>query len=369
MNIFVVGPQFPDSFARNIVVTLERMGHQVAGVQGVRTRHHGSRSANMFWSCLPKAFPRLERRVFREIVQTTEAAQPGLVLVTYGGMPPEVVSELKMVSGAKVVCWYTDSAANLHRDYLLASGFDFMFLKEPFLVRVARDKLGLDAFYLPECCNPAWHRPVDLNRDDRRKFGCDLAAQGTLHYYRARMLEIFEDYDLKIWGRNCPAWLDSPVKKHYPNGYIAEREKAKAFLSAKILINTMHFTETEGVNCTLFEAAGCGAFQIADWKPALPALFEPEREIVTFRTRRELKEKVDYYLARPEERREIAARACARAHRDHTYQKRLEKMFEVMGLAERILSSTTEVPVRGPEGRKNLAHGASRGNEISARSR
>ncbi|HVB28620.1 MAG TPA: glycosyltransferase, partial [Terriglobia bacterium] len=81
------------------------------------------------------------------------------------------------------------------------------------------------------------------------------------------------------------------------------------------------------------EAAGCGAFQIADWKPALPELFEPEREIVTFRTRRELKEKVDYYLARPQERREIAARACARAHRDHTYEKRLEKMFELMGLA------------------------------------
>jgi spore maturation protein CgeB len=87
------------------------------------------------------------------------------------------------------------------------------------------------------------------------------------------------------------------------------------------------------VNCTLFEAAGCGAFQIADWKPALPELFEPEREIVTFRTRRELEEKVDYYLAHPEERREIAHRACTRAHREHTYEKRLKKMFEVMGLA------------------------------------
>jgi len=316
------------------VVALERMGHQVTGAEGVRTRHHGSRLANEFWTYLPKAFPGMERRIFREVVQKAAAVRPDIVLVTWGGMPPEVVGELKKrVSGGKVVCWYTDPVANLYRYYLLASDFDFVFLKEPFLVRIARDKLGLNAFYLPECCNAAWHRPVNLDERDRKRYGCDLAAQGSLHYYRARMLEMFEDYDLKIWGRNCPAWLDSPVKKRYPGRFIAEGEKARALLSAKIVINTMHFTEIEGVNCTLFEAAGCGAFQVADWKPALPELFEPEREIVTFRTRRELKEKVDYYLARPEERREIAARACARACRDHTYEKRLERMFEVMGLA------------------------------------
>ena len=369
MKILVVGPQFPDSFARNIVVTLERMGHQVTSVPGVRTRHHGNKLANVFWSYLPRAFPELEKKVHREVIKKAGAAQPDLVLVTHGGLPPEIVSELKQVCGGKIACWFTDSAAGLNRNYLLASDFDFVFLKEPYLVRVAREKLGLDAFYLPECCNPAWHRPVDLTCDERKRYGCDLAAQGTLHYYRARMLEIFEDYDLKIWGRNCPFWLDSPVKKQYTHRFVAEVEKAKAFLSAKIVINTMHFTEFEGVNCTLFEAAGCGAFQIADWKPALPELFEPGREIVTFRTRRELKEKVDYYLARPEERREIAARACTRAHRDHTYQKRLQKMFELMGLAGRTHSSTTDVPVPGPEGRKNLAHGVSSGFQVSAQSR
>jgi spore maturation protein CgeB len=369
MKILVVGPQFPDSFARNIVVTLERMGHLVTVAEGAGTRHHGSRLANAGWSYLAKALPQLERRVFREIVRKTAAARADLVLVTYGGMPPEEVSELKSVSGAKVVCWYTDPVTNLYRHYLLAADFDFVFLKEPFLVRVARDKLGLNAFYLPECCNPVWHRPIELTGDDRKTYGCDLAAQGTLHYYRARMLEPFADYDLKIWGRNCPTWLDSPVKNCYPHRFVAEGEKARAFQSAKIVVNTLQCAEIEGVNCTLFEAAGCGAFQIADWKPALPELFEPEREIVTFRTRRELKEKVDYYLAHGEERREIAARACARAHCDHTYQKRLEKMFEVVGLAERTHSGRTEVRVSGPEGRKNLAQSVSRGIQVSVQSR
>jgi spore maturation protein CgeB len=146
------------------------------------------------------------------------------------------------------------------------------------------------------------------------------------------MLECLEGYDLKIWGSNCPPWISSSIKGHYTHHYVAEEEKAKAFRSAKVLVNTMLYSEIEGVNCTLFEAAGCGAFQIADWKPALSGLFEPEREVVTFRTRQELKAKVDYYLAHPEERQEIADRACARAHREHTYEARLEKMFEILGL-------------------------------------
>jgi len=333
MKVLVVGPQLPDSFARNVGVTLERMGHAVAGVQGTRLRHHGRRLPNLFWGYVPKAFPALERKLFTETIRAAEAVQPDLALVTYGGLSPEVVSRLRAACGGKVVCWYTDPVSNVYRHYLLASHFDAVFVKEPFLVGVLRDKLGQNAFYLPECCNPDWHHRLDLDDGDRRKYGCDLAAQGSLHYYRARMLEIFDGYDLKIWGHNCPAWLNSPVKKDYTHHFIAEAGKARAFQSAKIVVNTMQYAEIEGVNCTLFEAAGCGAFQIADWKPALPGLFEPEREIVTFTTRRELKEKVDYYLAHPEERRAIADRAYARAHREHTYELRLKKMFEILGLA------------------------------------
>lgn len=331
MKILVVGPQFPDSFARNIAVTLGSMGHQVVTVDGARTRHHGSRLVNAFWNYAPRVLPEFERRVYREVVRAARTTQPALVLVTYGVMPPEIVSALKQECGGKVVCWYTDSPANLQRQYLVASPFDTVFVKEPSLALTLRGKLGIDAHYLPECCNPMWHQPAEIDDDDRDRYGCDLAAQGSLHYYRARMLEVFEGYDLKIWGRNCPPWLNSPVRKRYAHHFIAEHEKAKAFKAAKVVLNTVHYSEIDGVNCTLFEAAGCGAFQISDWKPVLPDLFEPECEIVTFRTRRELKEKVDYYLAHPQKRCAIAARARARAHREHTYEVRLTHMLEILG--------------------------------------
>jgi spore maturation protein CgeB len=48
-----------------------------------------------------------------------------------------------------------------------------------------------------------------------------------------------------------------------------------------------------------------------------------------FRSREELKEKVDYYLQRPEARRKIAEAGSARAHREHTHRHRLEQLMDV----------------------------------------
>jgi len=315
------------------VVTLEAMGHTVACEDGTRTRHNASRYLNAFWHGIYQAIPTVELSSFSRLVSRARELQPKLVLVTHCLLPPQVVSMLREACSAKVVCWFTDHAMNLHRQYLLACPYDAFFLKEPFLVRLLKEKLGVDAHYLPECCNPMWHKTASVTDEERVKYGCDLVAAGTLHYYRARMLERFDDYDLKVWGYNAPAWLKTSVRGRYMNHYVTCDEKAKAYSTAKILLNTMFYAEIEGVNCTLFEAAGCGAFQIADWKPSLPELFEPEREIVTFRTHQELKDKVDYYLAHPEERREIADRAHARAHREHTYEARLNKMFEILGIS------------------------------------
>jgi spore maturation protein CgeB len=333
MKIIVVGPQFPDSFAYSIAANLAAMGHIVEAVDGIPAAHHRSRAANWIRVNLSRGAPYFENKRFRSVVDLARELQPDLILVTFAGVPPQTIQELKDISGALVVCWYVDSIVNLDRQYLLASPYDAVFAKEPFLVRALEEKLEVRAHYLPECCNPLAYERAVLTDEDRAKFGCDLVAMGTLHYYRARMLELFEGYDLKIWGRNAPPWLLSSAKSKYMNSYVTESEKAKAMCAAKIALTTIHCSEIEGVNGALFQTAGCGAFQIADWKPALCELFEPETEIVTFHTREELKEKVDYYLAHPQERQEIADRAYVRARNEHTYQHRLTKMLELLGLS------------------------------------
>jgi spore maturation protein CgeB len=331
MKILAVGPVFADSFAHNVVVTLQAMRHRVVSAAGLRFRHNGNRYLNAFWRQLDAGFPAVELSYFHGLLRQARKFQPELVLVTHDRVPPQVVAKLKQACSGKVVCWFTDPVIMLYRHYLVGAPYDAVFLKEPFLVRVFTQKLGVQAHYLPECCNPMWHKRVSLTEEDRARYGCDLAALGTLHYYRARMLETFAHYDLKIWGRSAPPYVETTVRRKYMHDFVTCERKAKAFSAAKIVVNTTLYAEIEGVNCTLFEAAGCGACQIAEWKPALPQLFEPEREIVTYRTGQELKEKVDYYLAHPQERAEVSERAHARAQREHTYELRFKRMFEILG--------------------------------------
>lgn len=348
MRVLISGNIFPDSFARNIAVTLERQGHAVLTVEESGARLDQNSLRSRVSSTLARAFPQVERRLNRRLVRAVENFQPNLVLAAHGSLPVEVVREMKLASDAKIAAWFPDALLNLGRQYLLASDYDAEFFKDPYMVETFRTKLGINAHYLPEACNPLWHHRVDLNQEETRTYGCDLTTVGNMYYYRARMLEPFKDYDVKIWGKSYPLWLNSPLRSCYCDVYVGEIEKAKAFNGAKIVLNTMHYAEITGVNCRLFEAAGCGAFQIADWKPGLPELFEPEHEIVTFHTRKELKEKVNYYLARPEERQEIADRAYARAQREHTYEVRLRQMFEVLGLTWKTASNpeSTARPVK-----------------------
>ncbi|HEV2493918.1 MAG TPA: glycosyltransferase [Terriglobia bacterium] len=332
MRILLHGRIYPDSFARNIAVTIERMGHTLCSIEDSPIHRHSNRYWQAFWGLLPRAFPAFERRRHRALVRAAGEFGPDLILLTYGNVPPEVIRELRRSCAAKIAVWFPDPLANFGRQYLLASELDAWFFKDPYLVRLFREKLGINTHYLPEACNPLWHRRLELSPTDRTKYQCDLNTVGNMYYYRAKMLEPFLEYDLKVWGASFPSWLSSPVRRFYPGIYVAEEEKAKAFIAAKIVLNIMFYSEIEGVNWRVFEAAGCGSFQIADWKPALAELFEPEREIVTFRTRNELKEKVDYYLRHPEERAAVADRAYSRAHREHTYEIRLRTMFEILGL-------------------------------------
>src|SRR5664280_2944849 len=80
LKIVVVGPQYPDSFARNVSVTLENMGHLVTNVSTSRAYHNQNRVFQVFWIYAPKAFPLLERVAYNKLVKTVAADQPDLVL-------------------------------------------------------------------------------------------------------------------------------------------------------------------------------------------------------------------------------------------------------------------------------------------------
>jgi spore maturation protein CgeB len=63
----------------------------------------------------------------------------------------------------------------------------------------------------------------------------------------------------------------------------------------------------------------------------LSDLFEPGREIVTYRDSDDLADRIAYYLEHEEERAAIARAGQARTLAEHTYEHRMRELVEILG--------------------------------------
>ena len=80
----------------------------------------------------------------------------------------------------------------------------------------------------------------------------------------------------------------------------------------------------------LFETTGVGACLITDWKENLADLFEPDAEVLTYRTAAECAEKVKYILEHENERRSIAEAGQVRTLREHTFENRAREIDKII---------------------------------------
>ncbi|HEY7462744.1 MAG TPA: glycosyltransferase [Gemmatimonadota bacterium] len=83
-------------------------------------------------------------------------------------------------------------------------------------------------------------------------------------------------------------------------------------------------------NLRLFEATGMGTCLLTDWKPDLHLLFDPEREVATFRSGEECVEKALWLLEHPDEREAIARAGRVRTLREHRFEDRAPVLAAVL---------------------------------------
>ena len=101
--------------------------------------------------------------------------------------------------------------------------------------------------------------------------------------------------------------------------------------NSKIVFNShVDAAENYAGNMRLYEATGMGACLLTDWKKNIHELFEPDVEVVTYRSTSEAIEKVRYLLEHEEERKAIARAGKARTLREHTYAQRAIQLDEII---------------------------------------
>lgn len=113
----------------------------------------------------------------------------------------------------------------------------------------------------------------------------------------------------------------------YDHGGLWGMEMYQMLAESRICFNDLiDLAEGQSGNMRLFETTGVGSFLLTEWTQDLGNFFELGKEIESYKSIPELKEKVYYYLNHPEEREQIAKNGQARCLRDYSMEKRTEEL-------------------------------------------
>lgn len=339
----VIGPDYLDSFASNIVAGLRELGVEsvVIDPNSLLNRAKVTSASGRYGSVVGEALRRMPRArqllIGRPMEQQLGGCDPLLVICVAAEFGPEQIERWRASTPrATWVFWYPDHLANLGAHRVLLAPYDHLFFKEPFLVDLLATRTALPVHLLADGCNPGHHRTTEPADDaERLRYACDVAVAGNLYPYRLLVLaDLPEHVDLRIYGNphERPASGFERVVGARTGEYVAGRTKALAFRGAKIALNTMHYAEIRGVNCRLFEATACGGFVLSHSGPEVERYFSPGTEIVTFDSPKEMTEAIEHYLHAPAEREAIARAGQKRAHDEHTFGHRVGDLLATVGL-------------------------------------
>jgi spore maturation protein CgeB len=323
MRIGVIGPISPDSFADNIVTGLADMGHDPVPLGPLCARR--GRYAAAVKMAVRNTFPALDERAQRRVSAAALRADCEIVINVDQRLMPAVVHDMRR-AGMKVGLWFPDHVVHMGRQFMLLAPYDAVFVKEPHVVDTLGPLLGKPLFYLPQACNPRWHRPlVPVGTEPY------LVIAGNMYPSRMLLLErlLASGVPLKLYGGGFPRWIGrTPLRAVHDGRPVFGEEKARVFRSAAGVLNTMYPAEIAGVNLRLFEAAGCGAAVLTEFRPTVPDLFATGDEVLTYRDFDELVDQAGRLLHESGLSAKLGDAAAARAHHSHTYQQRLTVVLE-----------------------------------------
>jgi spore maturation protein CgeB len=153
----------------------------------------------------------------------------------------------------------------------------------------------------------------------------------SVHSTRVEWLEyLCSRFQVKVWSPHTN-YLSaaSPILRAYA-GSAWGAEMYQVLRDSFLTLNHHGDVPPYANNMRLFEATGVGTLLITDWKANLHEMFEPGKEVVSYRSAEECAEMIQYYLEHDQEREGIARAGQQRTLRDHTYYKRMQELVNIV---------------------------------------
>lgn len=326
MKFIIPNYPLPDSFVENVVFTLRKMGHEVLTAEPpVRFVNH--RIEHLVGELYSKMAPNTLTPQEKWLLKIYKDFKPDVVLALTQSIREEILHTLQQ-AGARTVAWWGDTPANMRKQGLLCEGWDLIFIKDKYAVFKMKT-LGLNAHFLPEAMNPAWHKWSFREEEINNSILFAGSIYDYRHYLISRLLASgFKD--ITLFGHRPPKWANEDVKATYTGRYISKEEKSAEFGKSLACINSTAMSEGNSINCRAFEIAGAGGLQIMEYRPAIEDCFDPGVDIVTYSTFGELTESLNRFSKDRAAAMAIRIAAHKRAQQEHTYERRLLHIIEAL---------------------------------------
>ena len=337
LRVLIVNPIYGGSLptAHHCAGALRNMGHEVGTVnceafeQGFFSMKEVTRN--------PKNSEILSRNFmnFMGEIAAAKAAefQPDLVLaLAQAPLAPDAIQKLRALK-VPVAFWFVEDFRTLPYWSEVANVYDHIFTLQdgPFHDEL-RSKEVRDCYYLPQACFPDIHKPLKGNNS--KVYQADVSFMGASYYNRTQSFPRLIDLDFKIWGEG---WnLETPLGRQVQNNNkrVSTEETVEIYNAAKINLNlhssSYHYginPDGDFVNPRTFEISACQSFQLVDNRKDLGRMFKVGEEIIAFDTLEQMRDQIDYYLLRPDERNSIALKSYQRVLSEHTMEHRMQELL------------------------------------------
>lgn len=272
----------------------------------------------------------LPKLIERDLHQLIAREQPSHIVVIgfiYKFFDPALLRRLANEAGASLFLYDTDTC-NLYarrREFIFFIEnelpiYDRILSCSAVTTRFFKDTRGLDTVFVPFGAKPIITNTMDQPIDVLFVGSCDLR--------RIFLLEHIHDH-VSIrgnrWQRNMPL-ISAPLRARIDDRPVWGNDLHQLLGQTKIVLNitrTDFFGAETGINLRVFEALAAGCFLLTDHCEEIAELFKVGEEIETFRSSKELADKVAYYLANRDKRRMIAQNGHSAFLRHHSWEERV----------------------------------------------
>lgn len=266
------------------------------------------------------------------LLKSIEVAEADLVLVTGGyDIDEGLVEVLRSATGVKLANWFTDDMRRIDEILPAARAYDSVFVVGTDVAQACERSFGKTVEVLPLGADPSVYRPLK----SRDQYRANVVFAGGATAERERHLSELLEFGLALWG---PGWRKTSLRDYCRGEIKSTAEFVRAYGGASVAVNLHHGLGDKagvGASCNqrVFELSAMGVPQVVDERGDLPGYFEVGREVVTFSSPRELKERVQELLQAPQTAEELGAAARRKVLARHTQMHRMRRILEATGLA------------------------------------